>query len=299
MKRLLAKRLLPLALCLLLTLSVCPAWAEEADDYSIFDVTDDVEIVWEDEEIIEVVNADGQVVEWTFPVALEDMNPTFVMLANKTMLLPKTFVPSPLVKMKSRKADKNGKNTNGGVRKVSGDFQLQSDCAAALVEMFEAAIDDGYKLYLKSAYRSWKTQNTMYTNRLKKNKGKDDGWVSKPGASDHQTGLGCDVLNYAWTQKDGMNEKFAQTAEAQWMAAHCHEYGFVIRYPKDKVAITEINYEPWHLRYVGVPVAAYMAENNLCLEEFCEQLWTAIDEYIARGGDRSRVEPFMQVSAEY
>lgn len=52
------------------------------------------------------------------------------------------------------------------------------------------------------------------------------------------------------------------------MAAHCHEYGFVIRYLSDKEAITKINYEPWHLRYVGLEVAAYMKENNLCLEEF-------------------------------
>ena len=90
------------------------------------------------------------------------------------------------------------------------------------------------KLYLKSAWRSWQTQNTMYYNRLKKNNGKDDGWVIKPGASDHQTGLGCDVVSYAWRSK-GMNSQFAKTTEAQWMAAHCAEYGFVIRYPEDKV----------------------------------------------------------------
>ena len=85
----------------------------------------------------------------------------------------------------------------------------------------------------------------------------------------------------------------------EWMREHCHEYGFVIRYPKNKVEITGINYEPWHLRYVGIPVAKYMAENDLCLEEFCEQLQAAIAQYLADGGDRSKVEPFMQVSAVY
>ena len=114
----------------------------------------------------------------------------------------------------------------------------------------------------------------MYYNRLEKNGGKDDGWVSYPGASDHQTGLGADILNYAWTQKDGMNEKFAQTAEAQWMAAHCHEYGFVIRYMDGKQDITGISFEPWHLRYVGPECAEYMMTNNLSLEEFTAE-WQA------------------------
>ena len=82
------------------------------------------------------------------------------------------------------------------------------------------------------------------------------------------------------------------------MAAHCAEYGFIIRYPEDKEDITEINYEPWHLRYVGVPAATYIMENGLCLEEFHDQLQAAIDEFLAAGGNRSLVEKFIQVSAE-
>ncbi len=137
----------------------------------------------------------------------------------------------------------------------------------------------------------------MYYNRLKKNNGKDDGWVSKPGASDHQTGLGCDVVPKSWRDKS-MNSNMASTEECQWMAAHCAEYGFIIRYPEDKEDITEINYEPWHLRYVGVAAATYIMENGLCLEEFHDQLQAAIDEFLAAGGNRSMVEKFIQVSAE-
>ena len=277
------KRIMAALLALMLLCST--ALAEE--ELSLFDLVE-----WDDE-----VTYDD--VTWDFPVDLMDMEPQLVVLANKHMLLPKDFYAAPLVTMKSRKADKKGVNTNGGVRKVSGEMKLQADCAEALVRMFEAAIEDGYKLYLKSAYRSWSTQNTMYSNRLKKNKGKDDGWVSKPGASDHQTGLGCDILNYEWTQKSGMNEKFAKTAEAQWMAAHCHEFGFILRYPEDKEEITEINFEPWHFRYVGVPAATYILEHGLCLEEFCEQLNAAIARFLSDGGDPALVKPFMQVSAEY
>ena len=76
---------------------------------------------------------------------------------------------------------------------------------------------------MKSAYRAYKTQKTMYNNRLERNNGKDDGWVSKPGASDHQTGLGCDVVPGSWKDKS-MNSNMASTPECQWMAEHCYEY---------------------------------------------------------------------------
>ena len=255
------------------------------------------EIIFDDGEplLIEEV-VDGQAV-WRFPVALEDMQPRFVTLANKYMLLSKDFVPDPLVTVKTRKKNKDGTNANGGVYKASGSaMQLQGDCLQAFVSMSEGALADGITLYLKSAYRSYRTQKTMYYNRLERNKGKDDGWVSKPGASDHQTGLGLDVVSRSWRDK-AMNSSFAATKEAQWMAAHCAEYGFIIRYPEDKTALTEINYEPWHLRYVGIPAAAYIMENGLCLEEFCEQLWAACSQYLAEGGSPEAVVPFMQESA--
>ena len=232
------KRLICLLLALMLLL---PAAVYAEDDLEIEETTGD-----EEEE------TSGEA-EWTFPVALEDMDPQFIVLANKHYKLDKSFVPKPLVKMKQRKADKDGGTKNGGVLKTSGgEMKLQETCAEALVAMSEGARKDGYQLYLKSAYRSWQTQNTMYKNRLKKNKGKE----------------------------------------------HCHEYGFILRYPEDKQDITEINYEPWHMRYVGVPVATYIMENGLCLEEFTEQLQDAIEEYIAAGGDRSKVEKFIQKPTE-
>jgi len=60
----------------------------------------------------------------------------------------------------------------------------------------------------------------------------------------------------------------ANTALFQWMSAHCHEYGFIVRYPEDKQDITGIIYEPWHFRYVGIEAATYIMENGLCFEEF-------------------------------
>lgn len=192
----------------------------------------------------------------------------YITLANQDSLLSEDYVPVDLIEV--------------DVRSVVDDAELRRDAADALKRMFEAAEKEGYKLYVKSAYRSYRTQNTMYYNRLDRI-GHDDGLVAYPGASDHQTGLGVDVLNYAWTQKDGMNENFAREKEAQWMAQHCHEYGFIIRYLEDKEDITKIKYEPWHLRYVGNEVAAYMQENNLCLEEFTQEWQAYIANYETQG----------------
>ena len=235
---------------------------------------------------------------WGFPVALEDMKPEFVILANKHYLLDKSFVCKPLKKIKSMKLAKDKvTKKSGDMYVLSKGMELNETCADALIALADAAREDGYNLYLKSAYRSWQTQNTMYYNRLKKNKGKDDGWVSKPGASDHQTGLGCDVVPKSWKSKS-MNSKMAREPECQWMAQHCQEYGFIIRYPEEKQAVTEINYEPWHLRYVGVPAATFIMDNGLCLEEFNEELQLAIREYLEAGGDRSKVEAFIQNPSE-
>ena len=234
---------------------------------------------------------------WNFPIDLTEMDPTYIMLANKNMLISKDFVPDPLVKMVTRKNNKDGSNANGGVRKASsGEMKLEGTCAAALVRMFDDADAEGIKLYLKSAYRSYKTQKTMYYNRLEKY-GYDDGYVAVPGGSDHQTGLGCDVVSYSWRDK-GMTKAFAKTEEAQWMAAHCAEYGFVIRYPEDKEEETGIAYEPWHLRYVGETVAEYIMDNGLCLEEFFDQLQAAIQEFLDAGGSYDLVAPFIQASVE-
>ncbi len=258
---------------------------------------EDVELTLDDTGIVlEEVSYNS--VAWDFPIDLTEMDPELVRLANKEVLLSKDFIPEPLMTIPKRKTDSEGNNINGGMNKASSsEMQLQEECAAALVALMEAALADGQKLYLKSAYRSYRTQNTMYYNRLEKNNGKDDGWVTKPGASDHQTGLGCDVVPGNWRDR-GMNEQMAAEEECQWMAANCHDFGFIIRYPEDKEDITQINYEPWHLRYVGVPVATYIMNNGLCLEEFQEQLQSAISQFLLNGGERSLVEAYILTSAE-
>ncbi len=203
---------------------------------------------------------------WDYPLPLALLRDNeYIVLANKTHLLEETYVPPDLVRLKCRK--------------ISSDpIEMREVAAAALSEMFDRAKEDGINLYAHSGYRSYRTQKTMYYNRLKKNNGKDDGVVALPGSSDHQTGLGIDVIHKAGIGKR-FTSAFAKTKEGRWIADHCWEFGFVIRYQEDKEAITEITYEPWHLRYVGVQVAEYMRDSHLCLEEFTEEWQAAMTEY--------------------
>lgn len=89
--------------------------------------------------------------------------------------------------------------------------------------------------------------------------------VAVPGTSEHQLGLSCDFVTGSYRKLD---EGIRNTKEYAWVAEHAWEYGYVIRYPKNKSEITGIISEPWHLRYVGIPAAKLIHDQNLCLEEF-------------------------------
>ncbi len=210
--------------------------------------------------------------EWDYPLTPEILHDVedYIVLTNRKALLDSQYEPHDLVKVTANRVDA---------------FELRQAANDALNAMFDAAQKDGYTLYDKSAYRSYQTQRTMYFNRLENNHGKDDGMVAYPGSSDHHTGLGVDILNYAWTKKSGMNKDFALTEEAQWLEAHCQEFGYVLRYMEDKEEETGIKFEPWHFRYVGVTAARYIMERHLSLEEFTEEWHAYIAAYEARGGD--------------
>ena len=199
---------------------------------------------------------------WHYPIPYELLTDTndLIRLVNEDSLLDEKYKPRDLVRVKARK--------------VSYDpMELRKEASEALSVMFEDAEIQGVMLYALSAYRSYGTQATMHYNRLKANNGVDDRAVAMAGASDHQTGLGADVIGKAFIG-ERLTSAFTRSKEALWLAEHCWEYGFVVRYPDEKQEITRIIYEPWHLRYVGLEVAAYMMNNDLCLEEFTEE-WQA------------------------
>jgi len=217
-------------------------------------------------------SAGAQEAVWQFPLAanLVQGKGGYLQCVSRKQMLDADFVPHDLVKLK--------------LRSVGGDFELRREAAQALGVLFAAAEAAGHKLYVKSAYRSYQTQSTMYYGRLEKTNG-DDGVVAFPGSSDHQTGLGVDILNYAWTLREGMTPAFGKTDEAVWMEAHCAEFGYILRYMPEKQDITGIIYEPWHFRYVGRDAAEYIMSRRLSLEEFDRQVLDAVTAYEEAGGD--------------
>ena len=142
-------------------------------------------------------------------------------------------------------------------------------CADALAAFLQAARSEGLSAYLSSAYRDYDTQNYLYQRKVEQYGDPDIAAtiVAPPGTSEHQTGLAFDITDQYYEFKDASLEN---TALFQWMSQHCHEYGFIVRYPYEKQDVTGIIYEPWHFRYVGVEAATYIMENGLCLEEFLE-----------------------------
>lgn len=122
-------------------------------------------------------------------------------------------------------------------------------------------------LCLNSGYRSYKTQTNTYANALRLyGKKVAEALAAHPGHSEHQTGLAADVSTTALGCRIG---NFGASKTSAWIAANAHTYGFIVRYPKNQQAITGYQYEPWHLRFVGVDVATQMKTQKIStLEKF-------------------------------
>lgn len=129
------------------------------------------------------------------------------------------------------------------------------------MEMKNAAARDGITLTIVSGYRSYARQEKLYNNYVAKD-GRDeaDRYSARPGHSEHQSGLAMDL--------NSVEDSFANTKEAKWIAENCAKYGFIIRYPKDKEEQTGYIYEPWHVRYLGVDLAEEITASGLCFEEY-------------------------------
>ena len=149
------------------------------------------------------------------------------------------------------------------------DVPLRSDAAAALTELVAAAAAEGAgTVGLNSGYRSYASQQAThrgYVRRLGQEAA--DRQSARPGYSEHQTGLAADVT----ACDDGCValEAFGGTAQAQWVAANAWRFGYIVRYEEGRTAITGYEAEPWHLRYVGVELAAASRGGDFhTLEEF-------------------------------
>ncbi|MFV0289001.1 MAG: CapA family protein [Mycoplasmatales bacterium] len=134
-------------------------------------------------------------------------------------------------------------------------------------ELFNNAQKAGYNLIFVSGYRSYATQKTLYNNYVNSDGvAQADIYSARPGCSEHQTGIGFDISEQS-IDAQGVGA-FNDTEAAKWVKENAHKYGFIIRYPEDKIAFTQYTYESWHLRYVGQNIATAIYKQNLSLEEY-------------------------------
>ncbi len=174
------------------------------------------------------------------------------LLLNKNYILPDGYVPKLAEAVKG-----------SGVK-------LDYRVAPHYQEMYDAAKKDGITLTPVSGYRSFQRQKNNFENSIaqyqKQGYSKKDATIKAsetrllPGTSEHNAGLAMDICS--------LSTSFDTTKEYKWLQAHAHEYGFILRYPKDKINITQITYEPWHYRYVGTEIAKKLKESGQVLEEY-------------------------------
>lgn len=180
----------------------------------------------------------------------------YLILVNKTYGLHETDEPGDLVMVSFRADDRPAQYQ-----------KLRAEAAAAFDRMAQEAKANGLTIVVTTAYRPYSYQKQLHDTYLKSN-GQlwTENYSADPGHSEHQTGLAADVSSPSADYE--LKQAFANTAEGKWLADNAHRFGFIIRYPEGKEAITGYKYEPWHIRYVGVGPAAEIYNGNLTLEEY-------------------------------
>ncbi|MBO7310970.1 MAG: M15 family metallopeptidase [Clostridia bacterium] len=187
----------------------------------------------------------------------------YLLLANKQTPLGADYKPSDLVKLECKTADNR-------------ELYLSYDAARALQAMMLAMSADGVKdVSVTSAYRAYSRQKELFEGYVKDHmaEGMTEEqaieaaleYSARAGTSEHQTGLCIDFITSTMRELD---ESFENTKAFEWLSANAYKYGFILRYPADKVDTTGYKYEPWHYRFVGRDAAEEIYNSGLCFEEY-------------------------------
>lgn len=189
--------------------------------------------------------------------SLTDPSSIWVIVNKHNPLNPKDYTPTITLPNVALKYSKDTES-----------MHVSSVMAPPLEALFAAATKAGYHLRLSSGYRSYAYQVKVYGSEVKAyGQPHADAESARPGYSEHQTGLAADVS--PTSGKCDLSQCFGTTPEGIWLAGNAYRYGFVIRYPKGKEAITGYEYEPWHIRYIGTAAATEMHRTGIqTLEEF-------------------------------
>ena len=201
------------------------------------------------EDVIAIVNVNADV-DWYSKTNEVDLTKGNLILLNKFHYLNEEYNPEDLVDMSLMYAFTGKK--------------LRSEAYDAFKSMVNAAKLEGLTIVANSAFRTYSYQEKTY-NSIKASNGKAyaDNYAARPGFSEHQTGLAVDVSTLNSTM-----ENFEDTEEFKWLQENAQDYGFILRYPKNKEFLTGYNYESWHYRYVGVKVAKEIKKENITFDEY-------------------------------
>ena len=193
------------------------------------------------------LNLDKEVYTDTKPASNLNTNYLFV---NKFYYLDSIYIPNNLELLDNSYA-KSG-------------IYLVKEAKEQIEKLISDAKNDGMNIRVISAYRSYSYQENLYNNYVKSDGvALADTYSARPGYSEHQTGLVVDVTRAF----DNFNN-FENSEEYNWMLNNAHNYGFILRYPKDKENITTYSFEAWHYRYVGVELAKKIKASNLTFDEY-------------------------------
>ncbi len=201
------------------------------------------------EDIVTRVNLNLDKDFYTDTKPASNLNTNYV-LVNKFNYLSSDYIPNNLELLDNSYA--------------KSDIYLVKEAKDNLEKLINNAKNDGMNIRIISAYRSYTYQKNLYDN-YSKNDGVSiaDTYSARPGYSEHQTGLVVDITKAF----DDFNN-FENTDEYKWMLKHSTDYGFILRYPQNKEAITTYNFEAWHYRYVGVELAKKIKASNLTFDEY-------------------------------
>jgi len=226
-----------LAFCLL---SGC-GWLPQASE-SMADVTT----------VTHDVSSTHSVATKTIKVSKDQVNKGSLILINKNYAIHSGSVEPDIVTLYQHK------ELLKGFGLLDQTIQLPQSVVQHFATMVAAAGKDGVNHFLiSSGYRSNKEQSKLYQEE-----GAD--YALPAGHSEHNLGLALDIGSSLKAMNDA--------PEGEWLQKHAADYGFILRYPKDKTAITGIQYEPWHFRYVGLPHSVIMQSQHLTLEEYLDDL---------------------------
>ena len=217
-----------------------------------------------------------------------NLDQTYLILANKTNELASDYEPASLVELTCNKLE-SGRT-----------YELESRAATALYAMLAEMSADGVSdIMVASTYRSYAYQTSVYRNYINREQssitadayrvfGEDyikmnyldkeiyhlsaedaetvvQSYSAVPGQSEHQTGL---CIDFATNEEEPLTEAFEYTAAFEWLSKNAYKFGFILRYPKGKEAITGYTYEPWHYRFVGREAATDIYVGNMTLEQY-------------------------------